>query len=159
MVMTRSRLESDNLRELPLAFFRNFILIRLLDGISAGSYLLAESCELVSYSGSAENYQDNYYYRLVCGERGRSYLELIKSCRQELDNISAEYRGRHVELAAAAYNAGHSAVNRWLDDPKYYDGKNLTIPYEETENYVKKVKDAYEKYQFLRESEHEAGRE
>jgi len=50
-------------------------------------------------------------------------------------------------------------VNRWLDDPKYYDGKNLTIPYEETENYVKKVKDAYEKYQFLRESEHEAGRE
>ena len=99
--MTRSRLESDNLRELPLAFFRNFILIRLLDGISAGSYLLAESCELVSYSGSAENYQDNYYYRLVCGERSRSYLELIKSCRQELDNISAEYRGRHVELTAA----------------------------------------------------------
>lgn len=65
----------------------------------------------------------------------------------------------NVELAAAAYNAGHSAVNRWLADPQYYDGKKLTIPFEETENYVEKVKDAYEKYQFLRESEHEAGRE
>ena len=75
-----------------------------------------------------------------------------------LSFLLEKYNG-DVELAAAAYNAGHSAVNRWLDDPKYYDGKNLTIPYEETENYVKKVKDAYEKYQFLRESEHEAGRE
>ena len=75
-----------------------------------------------------------------------------------LSFLLEKYNG-DVELAAAAYNAGHSAVNRWLDDPKYYDGKKLTIPYEETENYVKKVKDAYEKYQFLRESEHEAGRE
>ena len=37
MVMTRSRLESDNLPDLPLAFFRNFMLIRLLDRISARS--------------------------------------------------------------------------------------------------------------------------
>ena len=77
----------------------------------------------------------------------------------QVDEAQPHLLGLDVELAAAAYNAGHSAVNRWLDDPKYYDGKNLTIPYEETENYVKKVKDAYEKYQFLRESEHEAGRE
>lgn len=56
-----------------------------------------------------------------------------------LSFLLEKYNG-DVELAAAAYNAGHSAVNRWLDDPKYYDGKNLTIPYEETENYVKRLK-------------------
>ena len=49
-------------------------------------------------------------------------------------------------LAAAAYNAGAGKVDEWLKDPKYYDGKELSIPYPETKSYVKKVLDAYEKY-------------
>ncbi len=48
----------------------------------------------------------------------------------------------------AAYNAGHNKVKEWLADPQYsQDGKTLTkIPYEQTDNYVKKVTKAYEKY-------------
>jgi len=52
----------------------------------------------------------------------------------------------------AAYNAGHNKVKEWLQDPQYSDGTNLTnIPYEETDNYVKKVTKAYEKYKELYE--------
>lgn len=52
-----------------------------------------------------------------------------------------------LQLVMAAYNAGHNRVAQWLQDPAYSDGKVLkSIPYEETENYVKKVNRAYEKY-------------
>lgn len=53
----------------------------------------------------------------------------------------------------AAYNAGHNKVKEWLADPQYSDdGTNLTnIPYGETDNYVKKVTKAYEKYKELYE--------
>ena len=51
------------------------------------------------------------------------------------------------ELAFAAYNAGPTTVSRWLKDEAYSkDGKLVHIPYEETENYVKKVTDTVEKY-------------
>ncbi|MEA4854150.1 MAG: lytic transglycosylase domain-containing protein [Christensenella sp.] len=51
-------------------------------------------------------------------------------------------------IMMAAYNAGHNKVQQWLENPEYSsDGKQLTnIPYEETDNYVKKVTKAYEKY-------------
>ena len=43
--------------------------------------------------------------------------------------------------AIAAYNAGYGNVDKWLEDKNYSaDGKNLdTIPFEETDKYVKKV--------------------
>lgn len=49
--------------------------------------------------------------------------------------------------AVAAYNAGF-VVGDWLADANYSsDGKNLdSIPYPETENYVKKVESAKEMY-------------
>ena len=50
--------------------------------------------------------------------------------------------------ALAAYNAGQGNVAKWLKDPAYSaDGVHLdTIPYKETANYVKKVKNAQTVY-------------
>lgn len=55
------------------------------------------------------------------------------------------------DTAIAAYNAGTSTVDGWLEDTTISpDGKTLTnIPYEETAGYVKKVDEAYEIYQNL----------
>ncbi len=57
------------------------------------------------------------------------------------------------ETALAAYNAGEGRVAEWLNDPLLSDGNTLlTIPYEETENYVAVTLSAYrtylEKYNF-----------
>lgn len=55
------------------------------------------------------------------------------------------------ETVLAAYNAGMGNVSKWLDDPTYSDdGETLhTIPFPETEQYVKKVAAAKEMYQTL----------
>ena len=59
-----------------------------------------------------------------------------------------DYFGR-TQLALAAYNGGLTNVNNWLNTPEYSkDGKTLDfIPFDETNNYVKKVTDYYENYQ------------
>lgn len=51
----------------------------------------------------------------------------------------------------AAYNAGPTKVEEWLEDEKYSEnGKTLDeIPYKETENYVKKLNKANEIYKKL----------
>ncbi|MBQ8141312.1 MAG: lytic transglycosylase domain-containing protein [Clostridia bacterium] len=53
--------------------------------------------------------------------------------------------------AFAAYNAGEGNVAKWLKDEEYCDENgNLTnIPFEETENYVKKINRAIESYKKL----------
>ncbi|MEG2881464.1 MAG: lytic transglycosylase domain-containing protein [Christensenella sp.] len=70
-------------------------------------------------------------------EMGCWYLQFLS---ERFDN--------NLPVMMAAYNAGHNKVREWLEDAKYsQDGKTLTeIPYEQTENYVKKVTKAYEKY-------------
>lgn len=51
------------------------------------------------------------------------------------------------DTAFAAYNAGMNRVISWLGDKRYSSGGVLVeIPYTETENYVKKVNNAIEKY-------------
>lgn len=51
------------------------------------------------------------------------------------------------ETVYAAYNAGRTKVNEWLDDPENNDnGKIVDIPYKETAEYVKKVSSAVEIY-------------
>ena len=49
---------------------------------------------------------------------------------------------RSVDTALAAYNAGAGNVNKWLENPEYSsDGKTLSyIPFEETRNYVLRVR-------------------
>lgn len=54
------------------------------------------------------------------------------------------------ELVHAAYNAGIGNVWSWLDDERYSkDGRLIDIPFSETENYLKKVEIAKEKYKEL----------
>lgn len=51
------------------------------------------------------------------------------------------------DLVYAAYNAGPGNVSQWLKDPEIsVDGKLVNIPFEETDNYVRKVNKAREKY-------------
>ncbi|MFR7479340.1 MAG: lytic transglycosylase domain-containing protein [Acutalibacteraceae bacterium] len=58
---------------------------------------------------------------------------------------------QNVETALAAYNAGVGNVDSWLQDSTLSDGKgNLTnIPIAETREYVKKVMQNREIYQYL----------
>lgn len=51
-------------------------------------------------------------------------------------------RYNDVDVALAAYNGGMGNVNKWLNDSSYSsDGKTLyNIPFEETREYVKRVK-------------------
>lgn len=56
-----------------------------------------------------------------------------------------------VSVALTAYNAGEGKVSSWLKDGRYSaDGKTfITIPYRETEEYVKKVLKAQNFYKIL----------
>ena len=61
------------------------------------------------------------------------------------------YEYDDVYTAAAAYNAGPGKVSQWLQNSEYSaDGKTLhTIPFEETEEYIERIKDASKMYQSL----------
>lgn len=53
----------------------------------------------------------------------------------------------NVKLITAAYNAGHNRVSQWLTDGVITAGGGADeIPYEETKNYVEKIKTAYAAY-------------
>lgn len=56
-----------------------------------------------------------------------------------------------LDVALCAYNAGMGNVSEWLKKEQYsHDGESLhTIPYPETDNYVKRVKKAMERYKQL----------
>ena len=62
-----------------------------------------------------------------------------------------EERFSNQDTRSAAYNAGQTKVAEWLKDSSYSeDGKTLkAIPYQETENYVKRVNQAYVVYKML----------
>ncbi len=64
-----------------------------------------------------------------------------------LNYLEKKFDG-NTDLMVAAYNAGPQKVTTWLNDSTLSsDGKTLSsIPYKETENYVKRINSAYEKY-------------
>lgn len=51
----------------------------------------------------------------------------------------------------AAYNGGEGNVSKWLEDERYSDGDGnlVNIPFEETENYVRRVNSAIDSYKKL----------
>lgn len=59
-----------------------------------------------------------------------------------------------MELAITAYNGGTGNVRKWLADKSLSDGEGglSEIPYAETENYVRKIKNTYEMYNKLYKS-------
>ena len=61
----------------------------------------------------------------------------------------------NMDLAVAAYNAGPTNVNRWLQDENYsLNGEVLHyIPFGETKKYVDKVNVYYKAYKFLYEED------
>jgi len=67
-----------------------------------------------------------------------------------LNWLKARYNG-NIELALAAYNAGLGNVDSWLADRQFSpDGVNLTsIPFPETENYIRRVNQFRRIYQIL----------
>lgn len=67
----------------------------------------------------------------------------IKKLMQEFDN--------NLDLVLAAYNAGSGNVSKWLQNREYSDdGSSLDrIPFEETENYLKKVNANYKVYRLI----------
>ncbi|MGL6174266.1 MAG: lytic transglycosylase domain-containing protein [Cellulosilyticaceae bacterium] len=67
-----------------------------------------------------------------------------------ISKLLDQYQG-NIDLALAAYNAGSGNVARWRANTNYSsDGKNIhTIPFKETDNYLKRVKKNYILYKEL----------
>ncbi len=66
-----------------------------------------------------------------------------------LNFLSGRFDGNSM-LMIAAYNAGHRAVENWLEDDRFStDGVLTVIPYEDTERYYERVTKAYENYTAL----------
>jgi soluble lytic murein transglycosylase len=97
-------------------------------------------------------------YRWVCQRTGQEFLE-AESLYDPYVNIQCgvalihllQGKFENTETVLAAYNAGQGRTSEWLKNPAYsQDGKTLThIPYEETENYVRRVINTQKKYQKL----------
>lgn len=70
---------------------------------------------------------------------GCQYLQYLM---QKFDNT---------DTALCAYNAGEGTVKNWLLDTNYSDDNTTLkkIPFSETENYLKKIKDNLKIYKFL----------
>ena len=92
------------------------------------------------------------YPDLTEEDMARPEINIRYGCRY-LEFLSEKYSA--IGTIAAAYNAGHGAVDGWLKDPNYSDdGIHLkNIPYPETAAYAEKVVGFYEKYNELYYSE------
>ena len=90
----------------------------------------------------------------LCGLAGYNYIEQDLYDAEANINLGVYLlklnieRFGTLETAIAAYNAGRSSFDGLLKDERYsYEGVKLqNIPYEETDNYVRKVMEAYESY-------------
>lgn len=91
--------------------------------------------------GESESYSSDRLFEPELNIRyGCWYLSYLK------DRFDGDMR-----KVTAAYHAGDNRVRQWLEDEAYStDGQTLdTIPYKETNKYVKRVLAAYERYQEL----------
>mgnify|MGYP001417353470 FL=1 len=72
-----------------------------------------------------------------------------------LSNLLQKFEGSHA-LALAAYNAGPSRVKKWIEDfgdPRLEEIETIdwieTIPFNETRNYIQRVIESKNVYDFL----------
>ena len=58
---------------------------------------------------------------------------------------------KNIETAICAYNAGEGNVSKWLKDSDYSEDQITlkTVPFKETEEYLKKIVKTFEKYKKL----------
>lgn len=69
-----------------------------------------------------------------------------------INQLKKEF-GDKIDLVLAAYNAGSGNVNKWLLDAKYSkDGRLTHIPFNETDDYLNKVKKNYRIYKLIYKS-------
>ena len=117
------------------------------------SRFLPEAQSPVGAQGLMQIMPDTGKY--IAEKRGLSYSEkAINQPRTNIDYGTWLLKGfldrfdGQIGTALAAYNAGPTVTAKWLKDPKYSkNGKTLdAIPYEETENYVRKVLTYYKLY-------------
>lgn len=90
---------------------------------------------------TVENYNSDMLFEPELNIRfGTWYIRQLKSEFKE-----------DVDLVLAAYNAGSGNVSNWLMDERYSkDGENLSyIPFEETSNYLDKVKFNHKAYSMI----------
>lgn len=92
----------------------------------------------------------------MCGIQEYSKEKLFDPCTNieigcwYISKLLKQYEG-NIDLVLAAYNAGSGNVARWRENKAYSsDGKNIhTIPFKETDNYLKRVKKNYSLYKGL----------
>ena len=111
----------------------------------------------LGYQSIVEPMADTFQWvRYRLGEEGAAGSDLLydpwENVRYGCTNLSLllrEFGGE--DTALAAYHAGRGSVNRWLGDSRYSDdGDRLsTIPYRDTDAYVKKVLDTRDLYRRL----------
>lgn len=90
---------------------------------------------------NVQNYNDSLLFEPEINIRfGTWYINQLKN---EFNN--------NMGLVITAYNAGSGNVNRWLKDSRYSsDNETLNkIPFKETEEYLKKVKNNYKIYKII----------
>lgn len=91
-----------------------------------------------------------------CNEKGELGYDIPRQLSEAEANIEIgcyylkylKDKFGEIELALMAYNGGPDNVESWLEDVRYSDGEGgLKItPYEETNEYVKKVMKNYKRY-------------
>lgn len=87
------------------------------------------------------NYLDEIYYRNSISESNLFDIETnIKYGCEYLRYLMNKFDDIFTSLAA--YNAGETRVRSWLNNPEYSSDKKTlnNIPYLETKNYIKKIK-------------------
>lgn len=100
-------------------------------GASGLMQVMRPTADWAAESADIENYSyDNIFDAELNINIGCWYLRWLMD---RFDN--------NMTLVIAAYNAGGGNVNKWLYDTRYsHDGKELhTIPFNETDQYVKRV--------------------
>ena len=85
---------------------------------------------MLSLLGESEITEDDLYLPNINIKLGTKYLDYLFERFEDFD------------VTICAYNAGETVVRSWLQNNEHsHDGKTLSkIPYQETSNYLKKVK-------------------